>query len=710
MHFTIRKKLLIIGLVPMLVLLFFAFYIVRSVLDNYQTFADQEKNLLLLKASHVLIDSLQTERGKSAIYTQNKGIEDEIKKLRENTNQSLLNFNAQLANSTIPSQEKNSIQNILGSLEKLRLQINTSNAVSDAIVPYSSIIKNMESLLNSISNTKTGGGIGKRFSSINVLEMSKESAGLFRGFLSGLLAKNEAISDGDFFTLLTLKAGIDANLNSPALILNTKQKKAIEDLFSSPAYQTINQIFAQIIARYQQGSFNLDAVVFFSQMTEIVNKIGEIVKMGLEETQNASSSGFLRIKDNLLISLLSVFFALILVILLLWRMSRSILNPLSLLGKAIAGIAEGKGDLTQTLSIHTRDEIGTIAGNFNQFLKNMHQIIKGLKQNAENLLNAATTLSSNSEESAAGIQEITAATGSVAEHMQSEKNMILESSGKIKSMIEEIHIIHQIAEDTMKEMIEASSAIEETTSNVASISGLAQQGDKAAGNLETISQKGGKTIRQLVSSIGELGTSSSQIIEMVQLIMDISEQTNLLAMNAAIEAAHAGEFGKGFAVVAEEIRKLADRSSKSARDIEQIIREISKRIENSTKDAEETGTAFQEILSHITQVKQISHETSSSMDEQKKSIQVILESILQIKGLGEKIADKTQQETIHGKQVEESLKKLITLSEEVALAMEEEKAALSEINTASLEISRVSGQLKDISHDIKTDFNQFKTE
>ena len=169
---------------------------------------------------------------------------------------------------------------------------------------------------------------------------------------------------------------------------------------------------------------------------------------------------------------------------------------------------------------------------------------------------------------------------------------------------------------------------------------MAKRGDTGAEKLIQASAEGNQAMSVLTESIQEVSKNSSQIVEMVQLIMDISEQTNLLAMNAAIEAAHAGEYGKGFAVVAEEIRKLADKSSRSARDIQAVVKQIHEGMEQNRQRGEKTIENFKVLKVKVEKSSRVNHDIASASGEQKQANQSILRTVTALKDLGRLIAQK----------------------------------------------------------------------
>jgi methyl-accepting chemotaxis protein len=335
--------------------------------------------------------------------------------------------------------------------------------------------------------------------------------------------------------------------------------------------------------------------------------------------------------------------------------------------------------------------------------------ITGIVDNANHLQKFSIEIASSSEQSAAGVQEVAATAVNISRNVQEQNQKFTLSSQNVKNMLEAIINIDGLLDQARNQLVQSSSAIEQMAANIASSADMAIKAGNASGNLEIVSDEGKNSIDNLAASIENVATHSQKIVEMVQLIMDISEQTNLLAMNAAIEAAHAGEYGKGFAVVAEEIRKLADRSTEGARAIQKTVKEISSSIANNLKLSDTTKTSFAVVKQDIGKVNQSNQEIASSMGEQKTANQAILVSINQLSQFMDQITEKLRDQNAKGENIEKMLSELKVFSEEIYSAMQEEQLALNETASASEHLSGISGELKKISQDTQEDLKRFKT-
>ncbi|HCL57767.1 MAG TPA: hypothetical protein DHW82_12275, partial [Spirochaetia bacterium] len=357
-----------------------------------------------------------------------------------------------------------------------------------------------------------------------------------------------------------------------------------------------------------------------------------------------------------------------------------------------------------------KNEIYMIAAWFNKFMALMSSSIQGLKKNLVQLSSHSQTLFSHAQENAASIEEISVSANSVVNKAVVQKDDTAENKSNIQKIYETIHQLFEKTEKTKDEISNSTSAIEQMAANISSAAGMSVNADQASAHLLSVSEEGSSLIHKLSDSIQEVAHNSEKITEMVQLIMDISEQTNLLAMNAAIEAAHAGDYGKGFAVVAEEIRKLADKSAGSAKEIQGVVKSISQSIQNNLNHSDKTKAGFVLLKKEAEKLRQINKEIASSMEEQNTANQEVLKSSSNINDLVQNMLSDFESEKNLIQLVESKGGDLYLMSEDITVAIEEEEKALEGMALSLEELSKIANDLKQIVDETDANFKFFKIE
>ncbi len=246
-------------------------------------------------------------------------------------------------------------------------------------------------------------------------------------------------------------------------------------------------------------------------------------------------------------------------------LAKALVKPLEIIQQRMKDISEGEGNLTARLEVHGNDEIAQLARGFNHFVENIQGII-------QQVISISNTIASGSLEMNAGMAEMSSTAESIAKTAESQKTSVQQANGKVGAIAE-------------------SSQVNNT--NVANALQVFDQAQSAA-------VKGGTSVAEAIRGMQVIHDSSKQIGSILTVITEIANQTNLLSLNAAIEAAKAGEHGKGFAVVAEEVRKLAERSAHAAKEITTLIQTSSKSIKDGNEMVNAVGAILHQIQEAIT--------------------------------------------------------------------------------------------------------------
>ncbi len=459
--------------------------------------------------------------------------------------------------------------------------------------------------------------------------------------------------------------------------------------------------------------------------------------------------------------------------------SSGIVRPLQEVVENLRQIAEGGGDLTRELVVRSKDEVGLLAQSFNSFVHRQRDMVSRIRTVTEDLSRANEKIKVSShevmegavrqsqalEESSKAIEGIDGAAGGISEstgHLvsaaeesssamlelgatieeiagQMEKlfatvdetsSSINEMSVASQQVSENVNILSSSTEVTVSSMLEMDASIKEVEENAALTSQLsneaaedAQQGKKTVEETILGIESIRDTVDQASQAIMELGSQSSAIGKILTVIDDVADQTSLLALNAAIIAAQAGEHGKGFAVVADEIRELAERTAVSTREIATIIGNLqdgtqeavlamnrgSERVHEEVRRSQQAGTALEKIRTSTLKAMEQVNGIVRSTQEQSRGSRQVTDSMNQVAAMLEQIASAVNQQSAGNRQLAESAEAMRDIAahgkqstgeqarggRQISQSMEQIRSMISRIDDATKELTQRSRQVVD---------------
>jgi len=385
---------------------------------------------------------------------------------------------------------------------------------------------------------------------------------------------------------------------------------------------------------------------------------------------------------------------------------RSITKPLTGMTKIVK--YTGSGDLTKRVNIKSNDEIGELANGFNTMLDNIKGLITTIQQESGRLSDIGDTLAGSSEKTAVAVKEIAGNIQNIQNLAVNQSASVTETnatmeqiSGNIQKLNE--HVVHQT-----ESVSQSSSAVEQMISNINSVTQTLFQNTDKVNELTEASGVGRGGLQTVVSDVQEIAKESEGLMKINAVMEDIASQTNLLSMNAAIEAAHAGDAGNGFAVVAGEIRKLAVSSGEQSKTIVTVLKKIRgsiDKISNSTGNALES---FEAIEGGIHTVSDQEGNIRGAMEEQGEGSKQILDAIGQLNDITQQVKDSSTEMLEGAKEIISEGRNLEKATVEITGGMNEMAASVEQISAAVTEVNNISGQNKEIIDNLVVAVSKFK--
>ncbi len=364
-------------------------------------------------------------------------------------------------------------------------------------------------------------------------------------------------------------------------------------------------------------------------------------------------------------------------------------KQLKFLNAKMRDIAQGNGDLTKKVEIYEFDEIGALTSTINDFLEGLRKLLSNVSTLGSRVRSSADVIKEVLEKTEKSTLNIVGTNEMTMKNTQEQMHIVDNTTETIKEMLDSVRVLSENVATQSSFVEQTSSAINEMAANIESVHNTTNSASTLSKNLVNVADDGGKAVNQSIDAVKKVEAYSDEINTMVTVITKISAQTNLLAMNAAIEAAHAGDSGKGFAVVATEVRNLAESSSGSAKQISSHIKEMVSLVNNGVHLSEGAGEALVKVGNDVKKTSYLIQEISDAMEEQAAGTSEVLKAISSLVDSTHSIRDITQMQQDRNTIMNQAVEALTDSFKKIEASSVEQNKGTKNIQNSIMDLKKV---------------------
>ncbi len=387
---------------------------------------------------------------------------------------------------------------------------------------------------------------------------------------------------------------------------------------------------------------------------------------------------------------------------------KAVTSPISNIVEWSNVLAEG--NLAQRIEYSSENEIGLLSRNLNKAVSSLSNLTINIKRASDRNLEVRQDLSASTDETLTSATEIAANAESIGQQLGNLDSQINTSATAVTQISANIAVLNEQIEAQASAVSESSASVEQMLASLRSTTGITKNIKGATDRLVETARIGGDKLSTTTDGIQQIAGSVDDILSMISVINNVASQTNLLSMNAAIEAAHAGEFGRGFAVVADEIRKLAESTAENAKQISGALREIVEHIKRASESSRETSDSFESINREIKEVASALTEISFTTEELSTGGDEILKAMTSLNDISTRVREGSNEMKRGAEDMGNSQEDVRNISAIVVNGMSEIAEGTKQITKAMLNVSEITTLLGQGAEELNEEVNKFITD
>ncbi len=658
-NMSIKKKIFILTFVPILTTIMYA---VNLWLNNYKIYKEEvvlEKSVILSTKISALVHELQKERGRTAGFLGSQGTKFrlELQQQRRLTDQKLRELKEHIKDinkgdiSEETYQELKSSLNMIERLPEIRSAVDSlSIEVGKAIGFYTNLNFHLLKTIGSFAKSSSDAQITKELTGYLDFLMAKEKMGIERAVLSAVFAKNQ-FTKQLYFKFISLLSEQKAYLQSFQFVAPKKFLDIYKNTVTGTAVAEVERMEKVALEKAETGDFGVDPSYWFDTITQKIN----LMKKAEDQMSNQLVKDIVSLKESavsnlILITVISVVVISVIVVIGI-VINRTISSTITTIERELKYIADAK-DFTRKIVVDTKDEMNSIANSINYLIEASREALEQAKISAQENTSIAAELSATATE--------------IEKRVEEESHIVESTTQKAVSVQKPLEEAILKLDKTKDEIKKANSVLKNTKEQIISL-------------INTVQTSAHEEIK-IVNELENLKETTDKTKDVLKLIEDIANQTNLLALNAAIEAARAGEAGKGFAVVADEVRNLAEKSREYVENITDTIvelinqiNEISEQISNNAQNVNKLAEESKTVEHDVNTISEVMEETVKVSEDASESIKAIVGDIKNIIKDIEQINQLSSANTRSVEEIAKATEHLYAMTEKLSKILEEFK-------------------------------------